>query len=187
MSKTFKRLAFATMLVLCSSLALQARADQTNTQGQLSSKDYKFVTSAVQGGTMEVTLGQLAAQKGSDPSVRAFGERMVQDHQKANQELTQLISQKGATVPETSTKKGEKMTEHLQGLSGADFDKAYIKHMVSDHKTDIKEFQTAAEKSDDADLKNWAAKTLPTLQEHLRLAESAEATVDAVKTQASAQ
>lgn len=183
MSKISKPAIVVSLLALCFTLAgLQSvRADQTNTQGRLSAKDYKFVTEASQGGMMEVTLGQLAAQKGSDPSVRSFGERMIQDHQKANMELTQLISQKGATAPEPSTKKDEKMTEHLQSLSGADFDKAYIKHMVSDHKTDIKEFQMAADKSDDADLKAWAAKTLPTLQEHLRLAESAESTVAATK------
>ena len=126
---------------------------------------------------MEVTLGQLAAQKASDPEVRKFGERMVQDHQKANMELAGLVSKKGATLPEPSAKKEEKTVEHLSSLSGADFDRAYVKAMLSDHKKDVKEFQKQSEKAEDADLRTWVAKTLPTLQEHLTLVQGLEAKV----------
>ena len=181
-SKVIHTVSLSVALALCCFAGLQnARADDTANRGQLTARDYKFVTEAVEGGNMEVTLGQLASTKAADQSVRDFGQRMVQDHQKANQELTQLASQKGATVPEASAKKEDKLEEHLQGLSEAEFDKAYIKHMVGDHKKVIKEFQKAADKSDDADLKNWAAKTLPTLQEHLRLAENVEATISSAK------
>ncbi len=170
-------------LSLFAAQQLMAAEDKDN-RGQFTSADYKFVCAASEGGTMEVTLGQLAAEKGADQSVRDFGQHMVQDHQRLNQELTQLATQKGATLPESSTKKDEKMTEHLKSLAGADFDKAYIKDMVRDHKKDIKEFQRVAEKADDADLKAWASKTLPTLQEHLRMAESADATVNGARASA---
>ena len=183
---TFKHRLLVTIFALLAAVGLQtAGAEQTNAQGQLSARDFKFVTDAVQGSTMEVTLGQLAAQKASDPAVRAFGQRMVQDHQKANQELMLLAAQKGVTVSATPNKKDEKVAAHLQTVSGLDFDKAYVKNMVSDHKKDVKEFQAEADKADDADLKNWTAKTLPILQEHLRLVESLETTMDAAKTQAS--
>ena len=177
----------AILLAFLAMQLLTTRADDTNTQGQLSARDYKFVRDALKGGSMEISLGQLAAQQGTNQSVRAFGDRMVQDHQKANQELTQLATQKGATIQEPMDKKTDEMAAHLRGLSGTEFDKAYIKMMISDHKTVIKEFQSEAAKADDADLKNWATQTLPTLQEHLRLAESAKADIDAAKPQISAQ
>src|SRR5579863_4509389 len=126
--------AVAALCFAAASLTSFAADDSTETanRGQLTAKDYKFVTQATEGGNMEVTLGQLASQKGTDPSVRDFGQRMVQDHSKANQELKDLIGQKGATAPMPSTKKTEKMAERLQALSGTEFDKTYIKHMVSD-------------------------------------------------------
>jgi putative membrane protein len=176
--------------ILLAFLAMQlqtARADQTNTQGQLSDRDYKFVKAVLKGGSMEITLGQLASQQGTNQSVRAFGDRMVQDHQKANQDLTQLATQKGATIQDPMDKKADAMAAHLRELSGTEFDKAYIKMMISDHKTVIKEFQNEAAKGDDADLKNWATQTLPTLQEHLRLAESAKTEIEAGQPQISAQ
>jgi putative membrane protein len=184
-SRILSTVSLTTILVTCLSLAPfnKVRADDTAKGGQFSSKDYKFVTDAYQAGNTEVSLGQMAQQKAVDQTVRDFSQRMVQDHQKANQELTQLISQKGATVPEASNKKDDEMTTHLQGLTGPDFDTAYIKCMVTDHKKAVKEFERAADKADDADLKAWAAKTLPTLQEHLRLAESAETTITSSKPQ----
>ncbi len=184
-----QKFAFGTLAALCLSLAglNNANADEKGNRGQLSAKDFKFVTDACAGGMMEVDQGQLAAQKAENQSVRDFGKRMVADHQKANEELKQLLTQKGVTLPDPPAKTEEKTLEHLRGLSGADFDKAYIKGMVSDHKKDVKEFQTESEKAGDADLKNWVAKTLPTIQEHLRLAQSVEADLTGVKAQASAQ
>ena len=163
-------------------LAFQAaNGAESEKRGQLTASEYKFVTEAVQGGTTEVTLGQLAVEKAVDPEVRKFGERMVQDHQKANQELTDLITKKGAALPETTPKKEERTVEKLRGLTGADFDRAYVKAMVSDHKKDVKEFQKQAEKAEDPELKNWVTKTLPTLQEHLTIVQSLEAKVVATR------
>jgi len=149
---------------------------QTNdAQGQLSSRDYKFARAALVGGNMEVQLGQIASQNAQDPAVRDFGNKMVQDHTAANQQLTLIIAQKGATISDGPGWMDQKMVDHLQGLKGSDFDKAYMKRMVSDHKDDIKEFQKEADNGDDADVKNFASKTLPTLQEHLRLAQETQA------------
>ena len=176
------RCLFIAALVSASGLQT-ARADSDGNRGQLSMRDFKFATDAAQGGQMEVTLGQLAAQKANDPGVRDFGQRMVTDHQKANTELKQIITQKGATLP-TDASKEEKMVEYLRTLSGMEFDKAYVKHMAKDHKKDVKEFQKQAEKGDDADLKGFAAKTLPILQEHLRLVENLDTTINGAKAQA---
>jgi putative membrane protein len=149
---------------------------QTNdNQGQLSLRDFKFVKSAAQGGRMEVTLGQVAVQNGQDQAVRDFGTKMIQDHAAVNQKLIQLISLKGATVSDAPGWMDEKAISHLQGLKGSEFDRAYMKRMVADHKDTIKEFQKAAANADDADIKAFASNTLPTLQEHLRMAQDTQA------------
>ena len=166
------------MAVLIGAGLVTARAEDKQDRGQLSAKDYKFASGAAQGGMMEVTLGQLAAQKGSDQAVRDFGKRMQDDHQKADDELKELLTKKGAAYPEVMDKKDQRTMEHLNGLSGADFDKAYIHDMVSDHKQVVKAFQDEANSAEDPDLKMWVNKTLPTLQSHLDQAQSVEATVE---------
>jgi putative membrane protein len=158
-----------------------ARADEKGTQGSLTSKDFKFVCEAVTGGQNEINLSQVALQKASDQSVKDFAQRMVTDHQKANQELTLLATSKGVALPDTDSRKSEKMAEHLKNLSGADFDRAYMKDMVGDHKKVVKMFQKESEHAEDGDLKSWVTKTLPTLEDHLRMAQSVEGTVNGTK------
>jgi putative membrane protein len=141
-------------------------------RGQLSEKDYKFVKEAAKGGMSEVELGNLAKEKGISQSVKDYGNRMVRDHSKANDELKQIASTKGATLP-AEPSHGERSTmDKLQKTSGTDFDRAYADAMVKDHRTDVKEFQDAAQNADDPEIKAFAQKTLPTLQEHQRLAEN---------------
>jgi putative membrane protein len=144
---------------------------------QFSTKDTKFIKTALVGGQMEVSLGQLATVKGTDQSVKDFGNKMVADHQKAGDELKSLVTQKGAQIPEVPDQNQSWMAKHLQKLDGAEFDKMYIEHMVKDHNEDIAAFESEAKDGDDGDLKNWAAKTLPMLQEHLKLAKDAQAKV----------
>ena len=158
------------------------RADEkAAVQGLFTPKDYKFVCEALIGGQSEIDLSQSALQKATVPAVRDFAQRMVQDHQKVNQELTQLSADKGAILPIPETKKSEKLKEHLDGLSGMQFDQAYMQDMVNDHKKVLKLFQKAAEEADDGDLKIWAARSLPTLAEHLRMAQSVEASLNGTK------
>lgn len=180
---TKKTLTRSSLLVACATLFMSATlsAVESENRGRLSSHDYKFASKVLEGGTAEVSLGQLAQQKATDQSVRDFGRRMATEHQKANQELTQLLTQKGATLPDSMAKKSDKMTDKLHDEKGADFDKAYMKRMVKDHKDDVEAFQKAAEKSDDAELRAWAAKTLATLQEHLTVARTIEEAVSAKK------
>jgi putative membrane protein len=157
------------------------RTQTTENRGQLSSGDYKFAIAAYRANTSEINLGQLAAQKATDPAVRQFAQRMVTDHTRANQQLNQLLSQKGVTVPSETSSTEEREIDRLQKLSGVDFDKAYMEHMVKDHKKDVKEFERAADKTTDTDLKAFAANTLPILQDHLKMAQDLETTVKAEK------
>jgi len=133
----------------------------------MKSSDARFAMKAAQGGMAEVQLGQLAAQKASNPDVKAFGQRMVDDHSKANDQLKSVAAQENMTLPATLDSKDQGLYTKLQGMSGADFDKMYVKAMVKDHQEDVKEFQREADKGKDPPIKNFASQTLPVLQQHL--------------------
>ena len=136
----------------------------------LSKSDQDFATKAAQGGMMEVDLGQLAAAKAQSNDVKDFGNRMVNDHGKAGDELKSLASQKGLTLPGTPSAEEQKAQKELSAKSGAAFDKAYMSNMVKDHTKDAKEFENASKNVKDPDLKNWASKTLTVVQDHLKMA-----------------
>ncbi|MEA2489385.1 MAG: putative rane protein [Acidobacteriota bacterium] len=142
------------------------------TISNMSPEDKEFVSKAGMGGMAEVQMGTLASQKGTSADVKAFGQRMVADHSKANAELQQLATTKGLALPTELGGEHKDAFDHLNGLSGAAFDKAYMKHMVEDHEKDVAEFEKASQNAGDADLKGWAGKTLPTLQDHLKQAKA---------------
>lgn len=174
-------------LLICASGAVQAqqypagKATIQAQRGQLSESDYKFLEKAARGGMEEVELGQMAEQKGASQGVRTFGQRMVTDHTKLNNELKQLAAQKGAVVPMSLSHHDNSMIQKLQNATGATFDRDYVKGMVKDHRKDLKEFQDAAKKVQDPDLRAAAQKAVPILQEHLTMAESLENTVKSEK------
>jgi len=145
--------------------------NQTNRMKQ--SADHSFAMKALEGGMAEVELGKLATQRASNDKVKQFGQRMVDDHSKAGDELKSIASQKGITAPMSLDAKAEASKNKLSSLSGAAFHKAYMQDMVSDHKKDIAEFEKEANSGTDPEIKAFAAKTLPTLKEHLQLAEDA--------------
>ncbi len=153
-------------------VAQMSHTSAGNSRTGLSAADKTFIKKAAEGGLAEVELGQLAAQKASSPEVRQFGQRMVDDHSKANDQLKQVASQKGVTVPDKLTAKDAATKAKLEKLSGEAFDRAYMKDMVSDHTKDVSEFQDASQTARDPDVKDFVSKTLPTLQEHLNQAQS---------------
>jgi putative membrane protein len=134
------------------------------------SADQSFVKKAVVGGLAEVQLGQLAVEHAASPDVKQFGQRMVDDHGKANRELMALVEQKGISAPTTLDRKHRKEADRLAKLQGVAFDRAYIQQMVKDHETDVKLFRTEAQQGKDPELKRLAANTLSTLEEHLNMA-----------------
>jgi putative membrane protein len=147
------------------------------TSSALSPDDKEFVSKAGMGGLAEVQMGNLALSKASSADVKAFGQRMVSDHSKANEELSQLATAKGVALPTELTGEHKDALDHLASLSGPDFDKAYMKHMVEDHQEDVGEFEKASTTATDSDLKAWAGKTLPTLKQHLQLAQTVSSKV----------
>lgn len=145
------------------------------TASSLSAADKEFMTKAAIGGMAEVAMGQTASTQGTDAGVKAFGSRMVTDHSKANDELKALATQKGMSLPMELDAEHKKKGDEMAKKSGKDFDKAYMADMVEDHEKDIAEFEKASKSATDPDLKAWATKTLPTLQDHLKMAKETKA------------
>ena len=178
---TIRATVLATALVLCLAAPLgAAEMNETTTtaqRGSLSEQDYHFLQKAAKANQEEVKMGELAQQKGVSPSVRDFGQRMINDHGQANTELKQVASQLNAAVPTQLSEHEQSSYQDLQKLSGVDFDKEYAKMMVKDHHKDIKTFEKATKDLQNPELKAWAQKTLGTLKEHLRLAEQMQAAV----------
>jgi putative membrane protein len=147
----------------------QTKAATPTASKQMS--DQKFVMDAAKGGMAEVELGKLAQDKASNEQVKNFGKRMVDDHSKANDELKTLAKNKNITLPSDLDPKDKAMRDRLSKMSGAAFDRAYMSAMLQDHKKDVSEFKKESSSGHDSDVKAFASKTLPTLEDHLKLAQ----------------
>lgn len=132
----------------------------------LSKADSTFVMEAAIGGMMEVEAGKLAQQNAVNDRVKNFGAMMVRDHSKANSELTNLVAGSNITIPATLPADKQKHLDAMAKMTGKAFDNHYVNMMVSDHAKDIAEFKKQSTGAKDAQLKNWAINTLPTLQVH---------------------
>jgi putative membrane protein len=167
-----KRVALYTAL-LAVSLGLLLAGTAVAQGEKVTHKDQQFVSKAARDGMAEVRLGQMATQQAASPAVQQFAQRMVSDHAKANQELMAITQGKqNLTVPTEMDTKHQETAESLAKLHGADFDRAYMRHMVTDHEKAVQLFSKEAEEGHDADLKAFAAKTLPVLRDHLQMAQN---------------
>ena len=137
----------------------------TNTT-PLGKEDSTFVIEAAMGGMMEVEAGNLAQQMGSSQRVKDFGAMMVRDHGQANNELKSLVSNRGIMLPDSLSKDKRKHIEAMRKMTGKSFDTHYINMMKEDHRKDIGKFEKESTGGKDADIKNWATKTLPVLRMH---------------------
>ena len=149
-----------------------ATSSSSSSSSQLSGMDAKFVKEAAVGGLAEVKMGYLASQNGSSSQVKDLGQKLVSDHTAANKELEQIITRKGGTVLTEIDSKHQKALDSLAKLNGAEFDKAFLHHAVMDHQKDIKEFQTASQSLKNQELRAFAQKQLPILQQHLDMAKN---------------
>ena len=134
-----------------------------------SAADQKFANEAMEGGMAEVQLGQLATQKASADDVKQFGQKMVDDHTKLNNQMTQLAPSIGVTPPTQLSAKDQALATRLQGLSGDQFDKAYIQAMVSDHKKDLHEFKKEVATTQNPQLKDAVQQGETVIQGHLEM------------------
>ena len=163
----------ATALAVTSAISFAAEKGKTQGAGK-SSTDAMFIKKAANGGMTEVELGKIAQNKGKKDDVKSFGERMVKDHGKANDDLKSVASKMNAEVPDKVNAKHQATIDKFSKMSGESFDAAYAKQMVKDHKTTIADFESAQNEVKNEDLKKFITDTLPTLKEHLEMAEKME-------------
>ena len=141
----------------------------TSAKDALDQEDKTFVKEAATGGMAEVELSKIA-QKSENADVKRFAERMIEDHTKANEQLASIATGLGVEMPKTVDSEHERMREKLQTLHGKAFDDEYTHAMVEDHNKAVKLFQQEERSGHNSELKQFAQKTLPTLEEHQKMA-----------------
>jgi putative membrane protein len=161
---------FATTLMLGRTMSSFARRPVQESQAGLEPKsaDHEFAAGALSGGTAEVRLGELAEDKASSDAVKAFGKRMAGDHKKAGRELNDIAAKESISLPQELNKTDQATYDRLSKLSGMQFDRAYIQAMVEDHEKDVAEFNQEGSVGKVLSLKQFASRTLPILEEHLK-------------------
>jgi putative membrane protein len=147
------------------------RLDSHATDAAGKSADDGFALKAADTGMAEVELGTLAAEQGSNASIKEFGRMMVTDHSKANDELKKLAAQKTVRLPSKPCMACQKKYDSLSSSQGAAFDRLYAELMVADHREAVNTFKTQSSVGQDQELKKWAGEKLPTLEHHLKMSE----------------
>ncbi|NYF52522.1 DUF4142 domain-containing protein [Tunturiibacter gelidoferens] len=148
-----------------SATAIQDSSTNSGDIGQ-TMKDKIFLRKAAQGGMAEVKLGQLAAQKGSSDDVKAFGQKMVDDHTKLNNDMAPIADSMGVRLPTNLNKEDQAEYDKLNGLSGNDFDMEYLSFMVKDHHKDLHEFRQEAASTTDPTLQTAVNNATKVIHEH---------------------
>jgi putative membrane protein len=141
----------------------------------LSAQDKEFLMHAAQGGMAEVKMGRVAAEQAKSAKVKEFAQHMIEDHTATNEELMGLASDLGVTPPQSIGSEHQKMLSQLSKLSGAKFDQQYVIGQLKSHREMISIFKQQLEEGKNKELKQFAKDTLPTLQEHLKMAEQIHA------------
>ena len=152
--------------------ANKAKADTTKNEESkatisVNKTDADFLVKAMEGSLMEVELGHLAKQKSQNKRVQHFGDMMVEDHGAAGEKIKSLGSSLNVTLPHMTGDEKSKDIRDLNEKKSTNFDKAYIDDMVDDHKKDIKEFESASNNVENADIRAFIMATLPVLRRHL--------------------
>jgi putative membrane protein len=138
-----------------------------NPAAPVTEDDANWAVEVANAGMTEVELSKVAQDKATSQRLKDFANMMVTDHTKAGDQLKQLAATKNITLPASLSDASQKKLDNLSKKTGADFDKAYTHDMLDDHKDAVDKFQKASNDLKDADLKNFATQTLPTIQMHL--------------------
>lgn len=145
----------------------------------LSAADQNFIEEAATASLLEVHLGELAEENGGSDQVRRFGRRMVQEHGQANARLAQVVAPMGVALPKELDPRQRNQFARMQRLRGHEFDRAYLQAVIHAHEDEVARFRKQADASGNADLRQFASTTLPTLQGHLSVARDIEKTMQA--------
>ena len=140
--------------------------DDDDSDTSIPAADRTFIAKAAEANQSEIELGQLASTKASSTDVQDFGTKMVNEHQDAINELATIASSKGVTMPSALNDTHMALIQRLNKLEGLEFDTAYMNSQVNDHKLVESFFQVEINQGEDADVKAYANKYLPHIQEH---------------------
>jgi putative membrane protein len=146
----------------------------SNAGSSSSSPDQEFINEAAKGNRAEIELGKLVESKAKDPSVKQFAKMMQTDHAKALSQLQEIAQSKNLTLPDGIPDDAQTLETKLSSESGKEMEKDYMDGMVQDHQKDVQDFKDATSKLQDQAVKQWAEKTLPTLEKHLQKAEQVD-------------
>jgi putative membrane protein len=158
------------ILALCAGVTGFA-ADTSDKQGNLSAGDMQFVRDAAHGGATEVEFGKILQQRAQSTELKKYGERLVEDHSKANDKLARIVEKKGVRVPTEPDSDQQTQLQRLSAMSGQQFDEHARQIAIRDHQGDIEKFRRASENAQDPELRQFAKDTLPVLERHLRMAQ----------------
>lgn len=150
-----------------------------------SRQDRNFVHQAAFSGMAEVENGRIAAGKATNDMVKEYANRMIQDHTGVNQQLGMLAKAAKIDLPKKLDRDHKAMQERMQKLSGAEFDRAYIRSEMGEHEKAMQLFEKQADAGQDPALKGFASDVLPALRDHLEMARSIESSLPAAVPQTS--
>jgi putative membrane protein len=153
------------------STGMQGGSGMSGESGKVSSSDKSFMKEAMEGDMAEIKLAQLAQQKASSDQVKQFAQRMIDDHTKLDAQMKPMAQQFGVEPPTDLSAKHKSVETKLQGLSGEQFDREYIKAMVSDHREDDQAFLREENAAKDPTLKSAVSQAEPIIADHLRMAQ----------------
>lgn len=137
---------------------------------QRNANDVLFAQLLTEGSLAEIALGELAADRAEVSAVGEFARRMIDDHSAANEKLSGIAEQTKIPLPEELNEEHVAMRDRLQELDGREFDIAYMRGQVVDHQKAVLLLIWEIDDGQSKELKQYAAATLPTVMEHLRLA-----------------
>ena len=133
-------------------------------------QDKIFIREALTGGLNEMELAKIAMQRASNLDLQLLARRIFDDHKRGNEDLEIIAHNEGIQIPQLP--RDGAMVQRLAGLSGNEFDRTYLQHVIEHHRFDVKRFESTARSARNEDVRNFAGKVLPALQEHLRIAEN---------------
>ncbi len=158
-----------------------SQSPETTPQNGLPAMDADFLRKAAWGNQAEVQFGRVAVERGDDEKVRTFGQRMIDDHGRLLTEIKDLASSRGMTLSDQLPAETQADLSHIQSMHGQEFDREYVRMMVGDHEKDLDAFDREARTGVDSDVKALAARSLPTIREHLRMVNDMEVAMTAPK------
>jgi putative membrane protein len=158
-------------------IANQQNVDAMTTDGDTimvmeNDKDAMFLVEAATFQLEEISLGQLAQQRGNSSHVKALGKMMEVFHTEALTELTAIAQSKSVSIPTSITDDSKEVYADLNEKTGNDFGKAYSSMMVEHHEDAIEMFEKTAKDTEDADISTWASTKVAGLKIHLKHAEA---------------